>query len=34
MRVQMDSKELNVPDKRIPTKKEKDEKDLEEFVVK
>lgn len=34
MRVELNSKELNVPDKKIPTKKEKDEKDLEEFIVK
>ncbi len=34
MRVQMDAKELSVPSKQIQSKKEKDEKDLEDFVVK
>jgi hypothetical protein len=33
MRVQLDAKELTVPSKKVLTKKEVDEKDLEDFVV-
>ncbi len=33
MKIELDTKELNVPDKIVLTKKEKDEKDLENFVV-
>ena len=33
MRVELDSKELKVPDNKIPSRREVDEKDLEKFVV-
>lgn len=33
MRVQLDAKELTVPSKKVLSKKEADEKELEDFVV-
>jgi hypothetical protein len=33
MRFEMDAKSLTVPNKRVQSKKEIDEKDLEDFVV-
>jgi len=33
MRVQLDSKELAVPNKAVTTKKEKDEIELKDFVL-